>query len=160
MHVAKMHYITGIASSDKIPSVESHVFCLQEYLACLGWCYSNDPEHSTSTIIALLTLRIIPSTLLFLESIFSQLRKFPRLLSFYSRSSIQSLCCCESSFLLVIEWRISNRRSASKNSIHQHSSFFSQTFFLTFSATTSISSMTDFETLTQFRLIAASKSPA
>jgi hypothetical protein len=98
MHVVKVHNITGIVSSDKIPSVESHVFCLQEHFACLGWCSSNDPERSTSTIIALLTLHIIPSTVVFQESIFSQLRKFPQLLCFYSRSSMQSLCSCESSF--------------------------------------------------------------
>jgi hypothetical protein len=98
MHVAKMHSTTGIVYSDKIPSVESHGFCLQEYLAYLGWCGSNDPEHSTSTIIILLTLQIIPSTLVFLESRFSQLRRFAQLLWFYSRSSMPSLCCCESSF--------------------------------------------------------------
>lgn len=36
MRVAKMHYITGIVSSDNIPSAESHVFCRSTWLALDG----------------------------------------------------------------------------------------------------------------------------
>ncbi|PMD25599.1 hypothetical protein NA56DRAFT_745365 [Hyaloscypha hepaticicola] len=107
MYVVKKHHITGIVSSDKIPSAESHVSFLPEYFPCLEWCGSGDPESRTFTIIALLAAQIMPSILVLLGFVFIQLRALPHLLCFFCRLRCHRSAAAKAPFALhrVNDWK-------------------------------------------------------